>query len=146
MTSTVDLVSKEDSPCDVCISTPRLDTLVTCDHTGVSCTYQGELLDNIHANFSVFYEDRVTLTLLLPTDPEYPGVRLGGLDVGEASTDLATAFDLQNGDVIENVNGIDIDDQARALEAINAMVSSRSVALSLKRGDDPVQYRFVSRQ
>ncbi len=123
-----------------------ISTLVWCDQTGISCVYQDELLTNISANFTVFYQEEVTLTLLRSTDAGYPGAVLGGLDAGEASYDLASAFGLKNDDIIKNVNGFDIIDEADALAAIDALINSEALALSLERAGKPILYRIVLRQ
>lgn len=122
-----------------------VSALIYCDASGVLCSYQPELVDNIDANFSVFFQEQVSLELLRSTDADYPGVRLSGLDSGEASKDLADAFGLQNDDVLKNVNGIDIEDEADASEAIDALISSEAVALSLERKGSTIHYRILLR-
>lgn len=123
-----------------------LDDLVFCDATGVSCVFQEALVTNIKQNFTVFYTDGVALTLLKPADRGYPGAMLSGLDAGEASDDLARTFGLDNGDVIKSVNGIPLVDEDDALTAIDALISSEALVMSLYREGEPIDYRIVLRE
>ncbi|MEM6991286.1 MAG: hypothetical protein AAF721_12330 [Myxococcota bacterium] len=120
-----------------------IDALVACNRSGSKCVYDDELVDNISANFSVFYEERVALTLLRRRQAGYPGATISGLDPGEASYELARAFGLRNGDIIKSVNGIDLVDESDGLEALDAMTGSATVILSIERKGSPTLYKIV---
>jgi len=80
-----------------------IDTLVTCT-TPTSCAVDPELFAAVEANFTVFHDERVQLEPV--SIPELgKGLRLSGLDRGEASQHLLTALGFQNGDVLTHLDG-----------------------------------------
>jgi len=98
----------------------EVDTLVSC--VGNDCTIDAELVDNVYANFDVFYDEGVHLELVDASASCGPGIRIGGLGPGSASAELARPFGAGNGDVITRLNGmplIDTDDILAALDIIS---------------------------
>ncbi|MBL4685953.1 MAG: hypothetical protein JKY37_15265 [Nannocystaceae bacterium] len=140
---------EEDDGVDETTGAPVVDpfgdigTLVWCNQAGTECTYEDELVQNISANFSVFYEEGVTLTLIPPGKPDYPGATVYGLDSGEASDDLASAFGLRNNDIIKSINGIKLFDESDGLEAIDSMLNSETIVIGIGRRGRPTFYKVV---
>lgn len=96
-------------------------TLVDC--LGNDCTVDAELVDNVYANFDVFYDEGVRLELVDASVTCGPGIRISGLGSGSASADLARPFGVDAGDVITRLNGmpiVDADDILAALDMISA--------------------------
>lgn len=94
--------------------------LVSC--VGNDCTLDAQLVDNVYANFGVFYDEGVRLELVDASVTCGPGIRISGLGSGSASADLARPFGVDTGDVITRLNGmpiVDADDILAALDIIS---------------------------
>ncbi|RYZ44088.1 MAG: hypothetical protein EOO71_01045 [Myxococcaceae bacterium] len=49
---------------------------------------------------------------------------------------------LRNGDVLQRINGLDLDSPDKALEAFTSMREARRIELQLERGGGPVRKTF----
>lgn len=123
-----------------------IDDRIFCDASGTWCTIASDLVDDVIVGFGIFYAEGVSLTLVGSSDPDFPGVRVGGLNRGEASMDLADALSLRNADVIKVVNGVTIETQDDALTAVDALVNASAVALEVERGRTTLLYRILVRE
>lgn len=112
-----------------------VEALVSCN-SQTECEIDSELLSNISASFGVFEAEGVTLTLVDETSPCGPGARIGGLDDGEDSAELAEILDLRNGDVIRQVESVSIDGLDEAMEAVSRLLESPSTTLVIRRPSD----------
>ena len=107
-----------------------LPSLVSCNGSNV-CVVDRALVDNVTANFSTFYAEGVSLTLV--TNPA-DGVQVTGLDSGEDSTDLADAFGIEEDDVIIEVDGMSLDSEEAAAAVLEHLAGSPSpVELTIVR-------------
>lgn len=105
--------------------------LVSCNKVG-SCTVERELLDNVTQSFSVFYDEGATM---LFTKKQVTGIKISGLDRGEASTELAAAFGVRDGDIVTEVNGFRLDTEestSLALQHLSTQPSPIEVSLTRK--------------
>jgi hypothetical protein len=80
-----------------------VDALVTCT-TPTRCTVEAELFANVTRNFHVFHDEGVWLEQVDVRELG-PGVRISGLDDGEASQSLLAALGIHDGDVLTHVDG-----------------------------------------
>ena len=83
-----------------------IDSLVTCP-TATRCVVEPALFTHVQRNFHVFHDDAVELSpVALPGIPR--GLKLTGLDAGEASEQLLHALGLREGDVVTHVDGASV--------------------------------------
>lgn len=109
-----------------------LEELVSCDPQ-TSCDVDRQLLINIQANYEVFLDDEVTLTIVDSSVQCGPGAQIGGLDSSEDSKELADAFDLRNGDIIRQIESTYILDMEDAAAAVSSLLQDPSTTVVVRR-------------
>jgi general secretion pathway protein C len=62
------------------------------------------------------------------------GVRLSGI----RSTSILTSLGMKNGDILHSINGYDMSDQDKALEAYAKLKSAKSLSIQIERGGTPM--------
>jgi hypothetical protein len=105
-----------------------IDTLVRCNRQSV-CEVDRELVSNLSAHFEVFWQERVTLTIVGKDVPCGPGARIGGLGTREHSTELADAFGLRNGDIIREIEATTLEDPGDAMDAMASLLEDPSTTI-----------------
>lgn len=111
-----------------------LDELVHCNTAHTACTYEPQLVDNIvGALEQIAGDDEAVLRFLVPGDRDFPGVRLEGFDPGEASTELAAAAGLENGDVIRTVDGTTLDSAKVLVKTVQKLIEEPAATLTYER-------------
>ena len=84
----------------------EVDGLVSCTSEG-RCTVAAELFAKVTDRFEVFYDEGVWLERV--DEPGLGrGVRISGLDRGEASEELLGAVGIEDGDVLTHVDGVSV--------------------------------------
>ena len=107
-----------------------VDMLVDC--IGDDCIVAPELVDNVYANFGVFYDEGVTLELVDATATCGPGIRLRGIGPSSATADLARPFGIGNGDVVRRLNGLALTDTDDILAALDMIASESSFTVQVR--------------
>jgi hypothetical protein len=86
-----------------------IESLVNCSRPRL-CTIEEELVENFALNYNQFYNEGVEFNLVtVGTWPEYTGLQVTGLELGDDAKELLDAFDIRNNDVITHVNGEALD-------------------------------------
>jgi hypothetical protein len=109
-----------------------LGALIRCD--GTACDLDPELIINVMEHFGEFYDDEVTL-LYVDDAACDEGVQVDGLSSGTAPTELAGEFNIENGDIITQVNGIYLDRAASFATALQELDSETEFTVVVKRPD-----------
>lgn len=104
---------------------PFGDVGMMIDCTGNDCIVSPDLVDNLYADFGVFYDEGVVLELVDATTACGPGIRFGGIAPSSATADLARPFGVDNGDVVRRLNGLAITDTDDILAALD-MIATES--------------------
>ena len=104
---------------------PFGDVGMMIDCTGSDCIVSPDLVDNLYANFGVFYDEGVVLELVDAAAACGPGIRFGGIAPSSATADLARPFGVDNGDVVRRLNGLALTDTNDILAALD-MIATES--------------------
>jgi hypothetical protein len=108
-----------------------IDALVTCT-SPTKCAIEPELFAAVESNFAVFHDEGVRLESV--SIPEIgKGVRLSGLDRGEASQQLLAALGLQDGDVLTHLDGASVLDPMTIEQLMLALPTTTAWSLTVRR-------------
>ena len=109
-----------------------VDMLVSCDTS--DCDLDASLILNVMEHFSEFDEDAVTLDYVDDAACG-KGVEVNGLSAGTPPTELADKFDVENGDIITKVNGIELDSLADFADVLQELDTETDFTVVVKRPD-----------
>lgn len=108
-----------------------LDELITCSSN--DCDLDAELVINVIEHFSAFYDDGVTLEYVDDVACG-EGAKIDGLSAGTAPTALTDEFNIDNGDIIAQVNGIDLSSgNPRAASVLEELDTETDFTVVVKR-------------
>lgn len=114
-----------------------LDNLISCSPS-TTCEIGDELLYNVQANFEIFHDEGVLLTMVSlsggTSGGTIVGAQLTGLDSGEDSYDLLwTHLGLRNNDVITHVNTVPLNSSANVLEVLEDLLTTATWDVTVRR-------------
>lgn len=101
--------------------------LISCNAT--DCDIDSLLLINIMENFSEFYDAGVTLQQTASSGLCGQGILLDGLTAGTAPSELASAFNMTNGDIILSINGIPLNSATGAAAVLDLLDSATTFSV-----------------
>jgi hypothetical protein len=105
--------------------------LVTCS-SPTHCTVEAELFTAVQSNFDVFHDEGVRLVpVSLPGLGR--GIRLSGLDRGEASEALLYALGFADGDVLTHVDGAPLSSPTTVQALLLDLPTASSWRLTIRR-------------
>jgi hypothetical protein len=132
------------SPCNCSEPFGKIDDLVNCEDPQ-SCELHADLMINIKENFTVFYEEGVTLWFYDANGSEEAGIHIGGLDSYDESSVLAETLGLQNGDVIKDIAGVQIEYVEDAPSIITSLLEETETTMTIYRPStsEEIEYNFV---
>ena len=108
-----------------------VDGLVTCSSPG-RCTVTAELFAKVMSRFDVFYEEGIWLERV-----DVPGlgrgVRISGVDRGDASEELLGALGIHDGDVLTHVDGVAVGSEEGIEEVVVAVPTAMAWGLVIGR-------------
>ena len=79
--------------------------------------------------------------------PYLVGGQVKGFTITQIIPDsVYSKLGLQNGDVVSNINGIELNDAARAIQTLNSLRSENKIQLSVIRGGQPVNLQVNVQQ
>ena len=108
-----------------------LSELIECSPQ-TSCAIDPQLIANVEASFSVFYDEGVVMPFgTFATG--VTGLKITGLNTGEDSKALFDAFGLRNNDVITHVNGTALNSSAKIWTVIGGLEDASTWSIKVRR-------------